>query len=78
MLWLQMLLWAIIARSLISWFPIDQSSPICQLLFRVTDPIIDPIRRVMPRTGMIDLSPMAAILMLIVMSQVVSNLVAPA
>lgn len=71
-----MLTWAIVARSLLSWFPVDQSSPLYQMLFRVTDPIIDPIRRVMPNTGMIDLSPMAAILMLIIMSQVVSNLTA--
>ncbi|OAI40811.1 hypothetical protein AYO38_05110 [bacterium SCGC AG-212-C10] len=70
-----MLTWAIVARSLLSWFPIDQSSPLFQMLYRVTDPIIDPIRRVMPNTGMIDLSPMAAILMLIVMTQLVSNLV---
>jgi YggT family protein len=74
-LFLQMLTWAVVARSLLSWFPVDQSSPLFQMLYRVTDPIIDPLRRVMPNTGMIDLSPMAAILMLIVMTQLVSNLV---
>ena len=69
-----MLTWAIVARSLLSWFPIDQSSPLYQLLFRVTEPIIEPIRRVLPSTGMMDLSPMAAIVMLIVMGQLVSGL----
>ncbi len=58
---IQMLTWAIVARSLLSWFPIDQGSPLYQLLYRVTEPIIDPIRRVIPNTGMMDLSPMAAI-----------------
>jgi YggT family protein len=48
------------------------------LLFRVTEPIIDPFRRVMPRAGMIDLSPMMAILALLVMQQLVAMLVAPA
>ena len=75
---IQILTWAIVARSLLSWFPIDQSSPLYQLLFRVTEPIIEPLRRVMPNTGMMDLSPLAAIIMLIVMSQLVAGLVAPA
>ena len=69
-----MLTWAVVARSLLSWFPIDQSSPLYQLLFRVTEPIIEPIRRILPSTGMMDLSPMAAIIMLIVMGQLISGL----
>lgn len=73
-----MLTWAIVARALLSWFPIDQSSPLYQLLFRVTEPIIDPLRKVMPNTGMMDLSPMAAIIVLIVMGQLVASLAAPA
>jgi YggT family protein len=60
-----------------SWFPIDQSSPLYQLLFRITEPIIDPIRRVMPNTGMMDLSPMAAIIVLIVMGQLVASVARP-
>jgi YggT family protein len=76
-MWLQMLTWAIIARSLLSWFPIDQGSTLYQVLFRVTEPLIDPLRRVMPSTGMIDLSPMAAIIVLIVMTQLVAGLAQP-
>ncbi|QFG03731.1 YggT family protein [Tepidiforma bonchosmolovskayae] len=75
---LNILTWAVIARSLLSWLPIDQASPLYQLLFRVTEPIIDPFRRVMPRAGMIDLSPMMAILALLVMQQLVAMLVVPA
>jgi len=62
----------------LSWLPIDQTSPLYQLLFRVTEPIIDPFRRVIPRAGMIDLSPMMAILALLVMQQLVAMLVVPA
>lgn len=75
---MNILTWAVIARSLLSWLPIDQTSPLYQLLFRVTEPIIDPFRRVMPRAGMIDLSPMMAILALLVMQQLVAMLVVPA
>ena len=71
------MLWAIIARSLMSWLPVDQSSPLVQILHRATDPLIDPFRRFMPQGGMIDLSPLMAIIMLIVMSQIVVQLVDP-
>ncbi len=69
-------MWAVIARSLLSWFPIDQSSPLFQMLHRVTEPIVEPIRRIMPNTGMIDLSPMVAIMVIIVMQFMVASLVA--
>ena len=68
---LTILTWSIVARALISFLPIDQSSAIYQALLRITEPIIDPIRRVLPSTGMIDLSPLAAILLLIVLQQLV-------
>ena len=74
---LQIMFWAIIARALLSFFPIDQSSPLFQLLHRVTEPIIEPIRRIMPQTGMFDLSPMIAIIMIIVIQQVVYSVAEP-
>ncbi|GBD23455.1 hypothetical protein HRbin29_01121 [bacterium HR29] len=73
---LQILTWAIIARALMSWLPIDPSSSLYQLLFRVTEPIIEPIRRVLPPMGFIDLSPLAAILLLWMMQSLVVNLTA--
>ena len=68
---IQILTWSVIARALISWLPVDQTSTIYQVLFRITEPIIDPIRRVLPNTGMIDLSPLAALLLLIVLGQLI-------
>ncbi|MXY73241.1 MAG: YggT family protein [Dehalococcoidia bacterium] len=74
MTFLTILTWAIVARALISFLPIDQGSTIYQVLFRITEPVIDPIRRVLPSTGMLDLSPLAAILVLIVLQQMVIRL----
>ncbi len=74
MTFITILTWSIVARALISFLPIDQSSTIYQVLFRITEPIIDPIRRVLPSTGMLDLSPLAAILLLIVLQQMVIRL----
>ena len=71
---LTILTWAIVARALLSFLPIDQGSTIYQVLFRITEPVIDPIRRVLPSTGMLDLSPLAAILVLIALQWTVSGL----
>jgi len=55
---------AIFVRALLSWFNLDPRSPIVQMLDSITEPIIAPIRQVMPRLGMFDLSPLVAILLL--------------
>lgn len=62
------LILAIIARALLSWFNMDPRSPLIQALNSVTEPILEPIRRIMPRLGMIDLSPMVAIFLLLFLS----------
>ena len=64
---------AIIARALLSWFNMDPRSPLIQALNQITEPILDPIRRIMPRLGMIDLSPMIAIFLLIAVSSAVQR-----
>ncbi len=56
---------AIIARVLLSWFPqISRYNPVVQIIHTVTEPILRPIRRFMPRSMAIDLSPMIAILLI--------------
>ena len=60
---------AIFARAILSWFQMDPRSPLIQILDSVTEPILGPIRQIMPKLGMIDLSPLIAILLL----QFVSN-----
>ena len=57
---LYFLAFAIFARSIISWFPIDRTGPVVRVLASITDPVIEPLRRVIPPIGMIDLTPMIA------------------
>ena len=59
-------LWvAILARVLISWLPMgSQSHPMVGLIYQITEPILAPIRRLVPRIGMLDLTPMIAIMIL--------------
>ncbi|MGH7267391.1 MAG: YggT family protein [Candidatus Rokuibacteriota bacterium] len=58
-LWAYM--WIIIIRALISWVNPDPWNPIVQFLHRVTEPVLRPIRRRLPMTG-IDISPIVVIL----------------
>lgn len=62
---IQILAFAIFARAILSWFPIDRGGPVFQALDAVTEPILDPLRRIIPRIGMIDISPMVAMLLLL-------------
>ena len=61
----------IIARALLSWVPnlIDPRGPIAEFLYTTTEPILAPIRSLMPRM-MLDFSPLIAILLLQLIGQV--------
>ena len=61
---LQILLVAILIRVVLTWFPVDPSNPIIRIIFEVTEPVLAPFRRVIPRIGMFDLSPIAAMLLI--------------
>lgn len=63
---------AVLARSLFSWFPVDtRNNPLYQFLYTVTEPLLEPARRIIPRAGMFDLSAMAVLLVLYVMLTVI-------
>lgn len=56
---------AIFARAILSFFPIRPGSPIApvaQFLYRITEPVLAPVRRVLPSMGGLDLSPLVVIL----------------
>jgi YggT family protein len=61
---LTILYWLILIRALISWVNPDPYNPIVQFLYKTTEPILYPIRKVLPlglRFG-IDISPIIAFL----------------
>ncbi|GAB4263392.1 MAG: YggT family protein [Deferrisomatales bacterium] len=60
---LQLYLWLIIARAVISWVNPDPYNPIVRFLYRSTDPVLYWVRRRLPLVfGGIDFSPMLVIL----------------
>lgn len=65
---------ALIARAILSWLNVSPSNPLVAMLYQVTEPILAPIRRVLPTVGMIDFSPMVAIILITVISYVFSEL----
>lgn len=54
--------WIIIIRAIISWVNPDPYNPIVQMLYRITEPVMAPLRRYLPVSGMgIDFSPLVAL-----------------
>lgn len=66
----QVLIFAILIRALISWFPIAPTSPFIRLLDDITEPILAPLRRVVPRLGMMDITPIVAMIGLQILEQI--------
>jgi len=55
---------AILVRVLLSWVDPQGGNRITQVLHEMTEPILGPIRSIMPSIGMFDFSPIIAILLL--------------
>jgi YggT family protein len=67
--------WLILVRALISWVNPDPYNPIVQFLYKFTEPILYPIRRMLPpalRFG-IDISPIIAFLVIIFLKSFLVN-----
>lgn len=55
---------AVFLRAIISWFPISPNNSFVVVLVQVTEPIIAPLRRVVPLLGMMDITPLVAMVAL--------------
>jgi len=64
---LSVIQWLVIIAAVISWVNPDPRNPIVQFLYRSTEPLLRPFRRLLPpgRTGGIDFSPLLVILVII-------------
>ena len=59
---LEVYFWIIIARAVLSWVNPDPFNPIVRFLYRVTEPVLRPIRRRLPMQIGLDFSPLVVIL----------------
>lgn len=63
---LTILYWLVLIRALISWVNPDPFNPIVQFLQKTTEPILEPLRRLVPTWRMgLDISPILAFILLI-------------
>jgi len=67
------LLFAIFGRVIMSWIDPMGNMRITQMLQEITEPILGPIRSVLPSFGMFDLSPIVAILLLNLLRGLIIN-----
>ena len=61
----------LLANVIISWVNADPYNPIVRFIYRITDPLLNRIRRHMPDTGVLDLSPLVAFALIYVIQIVV-------
>jgi YggT family protein len=55
-------IWIVIARVVLSWLNVESNNPVVQFIIKVTDPVLTPIRRVVPDLGGLDISPLILII----------------
>lgn len=72
---LSLVLWVlIIARVIVSWVAPRGGGALVAFIYQVTEPILAPIRRVIPPTAGIDWSPLLAMILLGVLTRVLTQL----
>ena len=71
-----LLTYLIVAAALVTWVSPDPRNPIVQFLYRSTEWLLKPCRKILPPriTGGIDFSPIIAILLLVLLRAVVLSL----
>jgi YggT family protein len=64
----------LVGRAIMSWFPIRQGTPaasIYSVLHDITEPVLAPLRRVIPPAGMFDLSFLVLFVLLTILRQAI-------
>lgn len=67
-------IWLIIARALISWVNPYPYHPVVRFLYRTTEPVLKPIRRLIPPIYGLDLSPVIVIFLIYFVKEILFRL----
>jgi YggT family protein len=65
----------ILARVLLSWINVNPGNPIVAFIIEATDPVLKPLRNVIPPIGMMDISPIAALILLQIVETIVMTVI---
>ncbi|HEX2171658.1 MAG TPA: YggT family protein [Dehalococcoidia bacterium] len=71
---IRFLILVIIIRAVISWFPLSRDNAFVLTLDRLSEPVIAPLRRVVPPLGMIDITPLVALILLRIVDTVILSM----
>ncbi|MGA0065073.1 MAG: YggT family protein [Ilumatobacteraceae bacterium] len=66
----------IFVRIILSWFPMNPAGPLAsvtQVLFRITEPVLGPVRRIVPSLGPFDISPIVVVFLLGIVQRVLAS-----
>jgi YggT family protein len=82
---LDLYVWLLIASAILSWliaFNVVNTrnqfvSAVAEFLYRITEPVLAPIRRVLPSMGGLDLSPIVLILIIMFIQRVIAYYIYP-
>ncbi len=72
---IQLYSFVILARVLMSWVNVDPYSPLARTIFNLTEPVLQPIRNMLPQSPGLDFSPMIAIILLQILGQILISMV---
>jgi len=63
----------LVVRALMSWFDPGFRSAIGKVIFQITEPVVEPVRRVIPPMGGLDLSIMVAVFLCIILQRLIAS-----
>lgn len=66
----------ILARVLMSWVQIDPYSPLARTIYNLTEPVLAPIRELLPPAAGLDFSPIIAMILLQILGQILVGMFA--
>ena len=66
-------MYIIIARAIISWVNPDPYNPIVRFLYQATEPVLSRVRRMLPTMGGLDLSPLIVLIVIVFLQKFVIN-----
>ncbi|GGC70070.1 YggT family protein [Marinobacter halophilus] len=66
--------WSVIAVVVVSWIAPQSGHPAIQLVAQITEPVMRPVRKIMPSMGGLDLSPIIVFLILNVISVMIDHM----
>ncbi|KAA0178652.1 YggT family protein [Cupriavidus gilardii] len=69
---ISLVMWVTLLMAILSW--VNPHSPITPVIQQLTDPLLDPIRRVIPRLGGFDISPLVLFILAQVLLMVIAGL----